>query len=229
MILIEARVNVAEAKKQIAGICNSYEEKWSSEDRAELLCGVEDLTLYVIIAGLLNAVFIQFFLEKANGENMFTDITYLVEKVERYTAENKEKVKSLLRLLGERLDAVFAAATPYPYQIFTLDFTNTLFYKLLKSPCVINMLLIRDKPSLLAHLIAKLVRIHTQKTDATTTEIFHEIEIAALPQLAQCLQGQGCVLETTRTLLHHLQQICPVDIDNDVAVFRKPMPSSQER
>jgi hypothetical protein len=25
MILIEARVNVAEAKKQIAGICNSYE------------------------------------------------------------------------------------------------------------------------------------------------------------------------------------------------------------
>jgi len=75
MILIEARVNVAETKKRIASICNSYEERWSSEDRAELLCNVEDLTFYVIIVGLLNAVFVQFFLEKANGENMFADIT----------------------------------------------------------------------------------------------------------------------------------------------------------
>ena len=149
--------------------------------------------------------------------------------MERYTTENKEKVKSLLRLLGERLSATFAAVTPHPYHIFTLDFINTLFYKFLESPCVIDMLLIRDQPSLLAHLIAKLIWIHAQKTDAATTEIFREVEIGTLPQLAQCLQGQECVLETTRTLLHHLQQICPVDIDNDVAVFRKPMPSSQER
>jgi hypothetical protein len=229
MILIEARTNVAETKKKIAGICNNYEEIWSSEDRAELRCNMEDLAFYVIMISRFSIVFIQFFLEKANGVNMFDDITYLVEKVERYIAKNKEKVKFLLRLIGEGLSAVFAAVAPYPYQIFTLDFTNTLFYKLLKSPCVIDMLLIRDQPSLLAHLIAVLTRIHAQKTDTATTEIFREVEIAALPQLAQCLQGQECALESTRTLLHHLQQICPVEIDDDVAVFRKPMPSSQER
>jgi len=229
MILIEARVNVAETKKRIASICNSYEERLSSEDRAELLCNVEDLTFYVIIVGLLNAVFVQFFLEKADGENMFADITYMVEKVERYTAENKEKVKSLLRLLGERLSATFAAATPYPYQIFTLDFTNTLFYKLLESPCVIDMLLIRDQPSLLAHLIAKLIWIHAQKTDAATAEIFPEVEIGTLPQLAQCLQSQECALESTRALLQQLQQMCPTEADGDVAVARRPAPSVRER
>jgi hypothetical protein len=91
------------------------------------------------------------------------------------------------------------------------------------------MLLIRDQPSLLAHLIAKLIWIHAQKTDAATTEIFREVEIGTLPQLAQCLQGQECALESTRALLQQLQQMCPTEVDGDVAVARRPAPSVRER
>jgi hypothetical protein len=48
MILIEARANVAEAKKRIASVCSNYEEIWLSEDRAELRCNVEDLAFCVM-------------------------------------------------------------------------------------------------------------------------------------------------------------------------------------
>jgi hypothetical protein len=228
MILLEARLNITEAKKRIVGICDSREERWRDEGRLEFLCNVEGLTLYVIVIDLLNTVFVQFFLEKADSEDMFDDITYLVEKVERYIAENREKVKVLLRRLGEALDAVFAAVTPYPYSIFTLDFRETLFHKLLETPCAIDILLIRNRPSLLAHLIARLVQIHAQKTEVSATEIFKEPEIGTLFQLAQCLRGRECALESARALLQQLQHTCPTEIDGDVAVIRRTYVMSAE-
>ncbi|MFP3200418.1 MAG: hypothetical protein RXR06_11155 [Thermoproteus sp.] len=65
------------------------------------------------------------------------------------------------------------------------------------------------------------------RTDAATAEI--RDEIGALPQPAQCLQGQECALESTRALLQQLQQMCPTEVDGDVAVARRPAPSVRER
>jgi len=220
MFLLEVWSDLSGTRSKVSGICDRYEEIWTSEERLELLCDVGSLTFYVAAAGLYNVSLIQFFLEKADGKEMFTDITYLVEEVERYIAENQDRVKSLLRLLGERLSAAFAAATPYPYSVFTLEFTNTLFHKLLESPCVIDMLLIRDQPSILAHFTTLLARIHAQKSALATTEIFLELEFD-IAKWGPCLRGQKCDVESTKALVEQLQQVCPVEVDGDVAVIRR--------
>ena len=148
---------------------------------------------------------LQLFPEEAVSEG-----EYSMDVAKDYLEERRGEVESSLRLLAERLDASFAAVSPYPLSFFAAEFEGTLQERMLEDPCdALPVLLKQGVPSMLAYVLLGLLNAREGGEGLVKLLDLDYEHLRRLQMQVKCMGGQpGCVAATEAQLAEELAKTC---------------------
>jgi len=200
MLVVETLLPTNAAVKALRETCDEFENT-----PVELKCRISGLRLLGFVSRWGPTTVIQLFPEEAVSEG-----EYSMNVAKDYLEERRGEVESSLRLLAERLDASFAAVSPYPLSFFAAEFEGTLQERMLEDPCdALPVLLKQGVPSMLAYVLLSLLNAREGGEGLVKLLDLDYEHLRRFQMQVKCIWGQpGCVAATEAQLAEELAKMC---------------------
>jgi hypothetical protein len=210
MLVVETPLSIEAAVKALREVCDDVKALREIRDEfkstpVELKCRISGLRLLGFAGRWGPTTMLQLFPEEAVSEG-----EYSMDVAKDYLEERRGEVESSLRLLAERLDASFAAVSPYPLSFFAAEFEGTLQERMLEDPCdALPVLLKQGVPSMLAYVLLSLLNAREGGEGLVKLLDLDYEHLRRLQMQVKCIGGQpGCVAATEAQLAEELAKTC---------------------
>jgi len=210
MLVVETPLSIEAAVKALREVCDDVKALREIRDEfkntpVELKCRISGLRLLGFVSRWGPTTVIQLFPEEAVSEG-----EYSMDVAKDNLGKRRGEVESSLRLLAERLDASFAAVSPYPLSFFAAEFEGTLQERMLEDPCdALPVLLKQGAPSVLAYVLLSLLNAREGGEGLVKLLDLDYEQLRRLQMQVKCMGGQpGCVAATEAQLAEELAKTC---------------------
>jgi hypothetical protein len=204
MLVVETRLPREAVVKTLGEICDEF------KNASELKCWINGLRLLGFVICWGPATVLQLFPEEAVAEG-----EYSVDVAKDCLEKRRREIEATLRLLAGRLDASFAAASPYPLSFFAADFEQTLQERMLEDPCgALPVLLRRGAPSMLAYVLLSLLNARERAEELVRLLDLDYEHLRRLQTQIECIEGRpGCTAVTDAQLAEELAKTCSGQVE----------------